>query len=303
MPGKVEKKKKFKIDRQQMGLLFILPWLIGFVWFQLYPFVQSFLYSLTDFNGGTTSNFIGLTNYINILQDSKAIQSLLVTIVYVIIAVPCKLMFALFIAMLLNKPIRGLSFFRTAYYIPSILGGSVAVAVLWRFLFVEDGVVNHFLSLFGIGPIGFLNDERYALLTVSLLSVWQFGSSMILFLAALKQVPNDLYEAASIDGITRVGAFFNITIPMITPVLLFNIVMQIINAFQEFTSVSIITKGGPMNSTNLFCLLLYQDAFMHGRMGYASALSWVLFIVILIVTLVILRTSSSWVFYSDGGDA
>ena len=286
-----------------MGLLFILPWLIGFVWFQLYPFVQSFLYSLTDFNGGTTSNFIGLTNYINILQDSKAIQSLLVTIVYVIIAVPCKLMFALFIAMLLNKPIRGLSFFRTAYYIPSILGGSVAVAVLWRFLFVEDGVVNHFLSLFGIGPIGFLNDERYALLTVSLLSVWQFGSSMILFLAALKQVPNDLYEAASIDGITRVGAFFNITIPMITPVLLFNIVMQIINAFQEFTSVSIITKGGPMNSTNLFCLLLYQDAFMHGRMGYASALSWVLFVVILIVTLVILRTSSSWVFYSDGGDA
>ena len=127
------------------------------------------------------------------------------------------------------------------------------MAVLWRFLFVEDGVVNHFLSLFGIGPIGFLNDERYALLTVSLLSVWQFGSSMILFLAALKQVPNDLYEAASIDGITRVGAFFNITIPMITPVLLFNIVMQIINAFQEFTSVSIITKGGPMNSTNLFC--------------------------------------------------
>lgn len=179
----------------------------------------------------------------------------------------------------------------------------MAVAVLWRFLFVEDGVVNHFLSLFGIGPIGFLNDERYALLTVSLLSVWQFGSSMILFLAALKQVPNDLYEAASIDGITRVGAFFNITIPTITPVLLFNIVMQIINAFQEFTSVSIITKGGPMNSTNLFCLLLYQDAFMHGRMGYASALSWVLFIVILIVTLVILRTSSSWVFYSDGGDA
>lgn len=177
------------------------------------------------------------------------------------------------------------------------------MAVLWRFLFVEDGVVNHFLSLFGIGPIGFLNDERYALLTVSLLSVWQFGSSMILFLAALKQVPNDLYEAASIDGITRVGAFFNITIPTITPVLLFNIVMQIINAFQEFTSVSIITKDGPMNSTNLFCLLLYQDAFMHGRMGYASALSWVLFIVILIVTLVILRTSSSWVFYSDGGDA
>lgn len=299
----MEKGRNKVAKRQNAGFYYILPWLAGLLVFQLYPFVQSLYYSFTNFNGTGQAEFVGLANYIKIFtKDDIAIKSLLITIVYVLIAVPLKLIFALFIALMLNKSIKGISIFRTVYYIPSILGSSVAVAMLWRFLFVNEGVVNQILAIFGVSSINFLGDERYALLTISLLAVWQFGSSMILFLAALKQVPASLYEAIKMDGAGRIKTFLFITLPMITPVILFNVVMQVINAFQEFTSVSIITNGGPMNSTNLYGFMLYKQAFYHGRMGYASALSWVLFGVILVITVIILKSSSSWVFYNDGGN-
>lgn len=285
-----------------VGLLYILPWLLGLLIFQLYPFLSSFYYSLTDYNMIESPTFVGLKNYINIFtDDSDFTQSLKVTFIYVLMAVPLKLAFALFIAMILNHKLKGINFFRTVYYLPSILGGSVAISVLWRFLFMHDGVVNGFLNKMGLPSIAWLSSPDNALFTLGLLTVWQFGSSMVLFLAGLQQIPNDLYEAAAIDGASKSRVFFKITIPMLTPIVLFNIIMQTVNAFQEFTGAFVITNGGPMKSTYLYALMLYEEAFTHFNMGYASALSWVLFIIIMIVTAIIFKSSNRWVHYEDGG--
>lgn len=290
-------------SRQRIGYLYILPWVIGVLSFQLYPFMVSIYYSFTNYSISATHKFVGFQNYITMLtRDPDFVNSLLVTFRYVFMSVPMKIIFALIIALLLNMKLRGMNFFRTVYYLPSILGGSVAVSILWRNLFETEGVINRILANLSIDPVYWLTSPKVALFTISLLSVWQFGSSMVFFLAGLKQIPNELYEASMIDGAGKVHSFFKITLPLLTPIVFFNLVMQLINAFQEFTASFIVTNGGPLKSTYTYGLLLYQNGFMFMKMGYASALSWILFIIILTFTLFIFRSSAYWTFYADGGN-
>ena len=281
------------------GLIFISIWLFGLITLKLGPFLISFVLSFTDYSLIKKPNFIGIQNYINMFQDPVFYISLKATFLYVFFTVPVQLSFALFVANILNYNIRGVNFFRTAYYIPSILGGSIAVSILWKFLFSKVGFINIFLSYFSIPPIEWLSDPNIAIYTISLLRVWQFGSSMVIFLAALQNVPKDLYEAATIEGASKWTVFTRITIPIISPVIFFNFILQLINAFQEFNSPYLITQGGPLNSTNLLSLLIYTNAFGFYKMGYASAISWFLFIIIMIFTLLIFKTQKNWVHYAD----
>ncbi|MBE6843419.1 MAG: sugar ABC transporter permease [Oscillospiraceae bacterium] len=285
--------------RHNLGFLFILVWLIGFLVFRLYPFISSLIYSFSDFHlfNGTTE--YGLMNYKEIFEDDKIMKSLSVTFKYTFITVPLKLAFALFIAMILNYKVKGVNLFRTAYYIPSILGGSVAIAVLWKALFRDDGLINSMLRIFGLEGINWLSDPKYALFIISLLRVWQFGSAMVLFLAALKGVPADLYEAATIDGASKPRQFFSITLPLITPVVFYNLVTQLCQAFQEFNGPYIITQGGPRNATTLFSLLIYKRAFQMNEMGMASAMAWVLFTIVTILSIIAFISQKYWVYYGD----
>lgn len=286
----------------KIGLVYILPWLIGMVFLTLYPFINALVISFSDYNLVREPNFIGLTNYTNLFKDKDFLSTLLATLKYTVITVPLQLSFALFIAYILNFKLKFINFYRTAYYVPSLLGGNVAVAVLWRFLFQQDGFVNRFIGLFGGEPVPWLSSPTGAMSIIVLLKVWQFGSAMLIFLAALKDVPQDLYEAASVDGATKFHSFFNITIPLITPTIFFNLVMQLVNAFQEFNGPYLVTGKGPLNSTYLTSMFIYDNAFKYFNMGYASAASWVLFVIIVTVTLVLFATQNKWVFYSDGGN-
>lgn len=292
---------KYK-KRDLVAFVFLMPWIIGFLIFQAVPFLNSLYYSFTDLSMLKTPNWIGIANFQEIFTyDRDFRKSLMATCIYVIISVPLKLLFALFIAMLLNMKLKGIGLFKTLFYLPSILGGSVGIAILWRFLFAREGFVNLLLSKVGLSAIDWLGSPKLALPTVSLLAVWQFGSSMILFLAALKQIPKELYEAAMVDGSGRVRMFFRITVPMITPIILFNIIMQMINAFQEFSAPFLITQGGPLKATYLYGLMVYENAFSYLKMGYASALSWILFVIMMALTFLIFKSSKGWVFYQDGG--
>lgn len=288
-----------KMLKHNIGFFFILPWLIGFCIFKLYPFASSLYYSFTDYDlfKGITS--YSLDNYQKIFTSAKITKSLVVTFKYAFLTVPFKLMAALFIAYILNFKIKGVNLFRTAYYIPSILGGSVAIAVLWKAVFRDDGLLNAVLSLIGIQGPSWLSDTRYALFVICLLRVWQFGSAMIIFLAALKGIPGELYEAALIDGASKWKQFFSITVPMITPVIFYNLVTQLCQAFQEFNGPYIITQGKPRNSTTLISLLIYNSAFKEYKMGMASAMAWVMFIILLIFTAIAFISQKYWVYYSD----
>ena len=289
-----------KLEQGYMGFVLILPWLIGFCIFKLYPFVSSLVYSFTDydlFKG--VQNVVGFQNYIDAFTKAKNVKALKVTFTYAFMTVPLKLIFALFIAYILNFKIKGVGLFRTAYYVPSILGGSVAIAVLWKALFKNDGVVNTILTMLGFESINFLADKNWALFIICLLRVWQFGSAMVLFLAALKGVPEDLYEAASIDGATKGRQFLSITIPLISPVIFYNLVTQLVQAFQEFNGPYIITNGGPRGSTTLISLLVYNYAFKSYDMGMASALAWIMFIIVCILTIIAFTSQKKWVYYSD----
>ena len=284
------------------GVLFICPWIIGFLTLQLYPLLQSLFFSFTDFSILSDGKWIGIKNYVDLFRKDRYFgKSFLLTVKYALMTVPMKLVFALFIAMLLNMKIKGINLFRTVYYLPSIMGGSVAVSILWKFMFMKEGIINNVLSKVGIPAVNWLGMPDTALVTISLLVVWQFGSSMVLFLAGLINVSQDLYEAASVDGASKVRQFFSITLPMISPIIFFNFMMQTINALQEFTAVSVITNGGPNHGTYLMGLKIYEDAFSSLKMGYASATSWILFLVVLVVTSLLFRTSDAWVFYNDGG--
>ena len=284
------------------GVIFILPWLIGFLVFQLYPLAMALFNSFTDYDPLRGRDWVGLRNYIRIFKSDLTFrESVRTTFIYVLFSVPAKIITALLVALLMNLRLKAINLFRTVYYLPSIFGGSVAISILWRFLFKRDGVVNGILAPLNIPGIDWLGNPRIALFTVSLVSVWQFGSSMVLFLAQLKNIPPDLYEAAKIDGGNAFQRFWNITFPSLTPILFFNILMQMINAFQEFTLPFVITNGGPSNSTYLFSMLIYDNAFRYLKMGYASALSWLLFLTIMIITLLLFKTSARWVFYGDGG--
>lgn len=295
-------KQKFSFKKSlenNMGFFFILPWLIGFCVFKLYPFGASLFYSFTDYNLFKGINEYGFMNYKTIFETERIVKALIVTFKYAFITVPLKLVFALFIAYILNFKIKGVNFFRTGYYIPSILGGSVAIAVLWKALFRDEGLINTALGFIGINGPNWLADPNYALFVICALRVWQFGSAMVIFLAALKNVPQDLYEAASIDGAGKWRQFFKITVPMITPVIFFNMVTQLCQAFQEFNGPYVITKGGPQGSTNLISLLVYDSAFKTNEMGMASAMAWVMFVIVMVLTIISFISQKHWVYYSD----
>lgn len=288
------------MKREYQAYLYILLWILGFAILQLYPFVSSFIYSFTDYTVGAKATFQGLANYKKLFtQDKEFWNSLKVTILFALYTVPGKLIMALAVAMFLNRDLKGINLIRTLYYIPSLFGGSVAVALLWRLMFLDNGVINAILSALHLPVIQWLGDTRYALRTICMLEIWQFGSSMVMFLAALKQVPRSLYEAAEIDGAGKVTRFFHITLPQISPIIFFNLINQTIQALQNFTSAQVITEGGPLKSTYVLGLKLYKEGFSYFKMGYASAISWVVFAAIMIFTLAIFASSKLWVHYAD----
>lgn len=295
--------KKSKLSRilsDNMGLMYVLPWLIGFLVFKLFPFASSLYYSFSDktlFGGDPTK--WGFFNYIFAFTDKRTFTSLKTTFKYVLMTVPLKMVAALFIAYILNFKIKFVNAFRTAYYIPSILGGSVAIAVLWRAMFSDDGLMNSALDIIGIDGPSWLSDPSYALFIICLLRVWQFGSAMVIFLAALKGVPNDLYEAATIDGASKWKQFISITVPMISPVIFYNLVTQLIQAFQEFNGPQIITQGGPRHSTTLISMLIYGYGIKQYEIGLAGALSWIMFLIIMILSIIAFKSQGSWVYYGD----
>lgn len=309
--------------RNASAYMFLTPWLIGFFLFTVYPMVYSLLLSFTDydFTQPNSTQWIGISNYIKMFGsvfgiseftaptgelmrvDPYYMKSLSVTFTYVFVSVPLKLLFALAVAMLLNQRLRGVPFYRAVYYIPTLLGGSIAIAVLWRKLFEKDGLVNGFLSIFGFTDLpSWITNPNYALLTLILLSVWQFGSSMIIFLAGLKQIPSEYYDAASVDGANGLQQFFYITIPLLSPVILFNLIIQLIGAFQAFTQAYVIGggRGGVLNSTLFYTLHLYIQGWTYHEMGYASAMAWVLLIIIGFFTVIAFRSSRWWVSYGVG---
>ncbi|HBP24288.1 MAG TPA: sugar ABC transporter permease [Oribacterium sp.] len=292
-------KSSSRFWKENKGLLFILPWLIGFLVFKGYPFLSSLVYSFSDESLFEGISKWGLFNYVKIFTDRKIKTAFMTTFKYAFMTVPLKLIFALFIAYILNFKIKGVKMFRTIYYIPSILGSSVAIAVLWKAIFKDDGIINMILGFFGVAGPHWLSNKTAALFIICLLRVWQFGSTMVIFLAALKGVSPDLYEAASLDGAGKWRQFFTITVPLITPVIFYNLVTQLVQAFQEFNGPYIITQGGPRGATTLVSLLIYNNAFKKYDMGLASAQAWVLFIILMIFTAILQYSQKHWVYYSD----
>lgn len=293
------KTRKYR-KRDYSAFIYLAPWLIGFLALQLYPFVISLVYSFTDYKIGRPIGFVGLKNYIDLFTiDPDFLNSLKVTLLYAVITVPGKIILALLIALLCQKATKAMGLVRVLYYIPSLFSGSVAVALLWKIMFMDNGVINSMLVRIGGSPVSWLGDTHMSIVTICMLEVWQFGSSMVMILAALKQVPASLYEAAAIDGAGKVRSFFSITLPQITPIIFFNIIMQTITALQNYTSPAIVTNGGPMKSTYVLGMKIYNEGFSYFKMGYACSVSWVMFLIIMVITLLLFRSSSAWVFYSD----
>ncbi len=282
-----------------MGYAYLAPYLIGLIIFTAIPFLTSLYLSFTSYDLMSSPQWTGLSNYERLFTRDRTFEkSLSVTLLYVFSTVPLKLAFALFIAAILNYKIRFINVFRTAFYVPSILGGSIAIAVLWRYLFSTEGLVNMALAGLGFSAVDWFGDPTNALFTITLLRCWQFGSAMVIFLAALQSIDKSLYEAASIDGAGKVMTFFFVTLPLLTPVIFFNLVMQMVQAFQEFNGPYIITQGGPLKYTYLLPLYIYEEAFKKFNMGYASAIAWVLFAIIMVLTLVAFWSSKKWVYYA-----
>ncbi len=280
---------------------FLFPWFIGMVLITLGPMIASLVLSFTDYNLLRDPAWVGIENYERMLGDARLHKSLGVTFTYVLIGVPLQLAAALFLAMVLNRGLKGLSFYRSVYYLPSLLGGSVAIAVLWKQLFGVSGLVNQVLGFFGVVGPGWISNPETALSTLILLHVWTFGSSMVIFLAGLRQIPDMYYEASAIDGAGRWRQFRSITIPLLTPVIFFNLVLQVINAFQSFTQAFVVSggTGGPVDSTLFFTLYLYQRGFTDYQMGYASAMAWLLLLIIGALTAINFLVSKYWVHYDD----
>ena len=286
-------------ENKRLGFMFVLPFVLGILFFKLFPFIASFALSLTQYDLIDPPQYVGLENYRELANNDPLFQqSLGVTLWFVILAVPLRVGFALLVAHVLNFKMRGINFFRAAFYIPSILGGSIAVAVLWRFIFAKHGLVNIALIKMGFEPVAWLADEHYSMVTIVLLFTWQFGSSMVIFLAALQNVPTSLYEAAECDGASKTVQFWRITVPLITPVIFFNMIMQMVHAFQEFNGPYMITEGGPLNSTYVLTLYIYDQSFKYFNLGYGAALSWVLFALVGALALISFWSSRYWVFYA-----
>lgn len=284
------------------ALVFLSPWLLGLVGLTLGPMIASLYLSLTRYDMFTPPEWIGIANYVTMaIEDGRYWQSLQVTFTYVFLSVPLRLGFALAVAMVLNRGLRGLGFYRSVYYLPSLLGGSVAVAIMWRQVFAYDGVINQVLLEFGIDGPSWITNPDTAIYTLVALAVWQFGAPMVIFLAGLKQIPQDLYDAALVDGAGPWRKFWNVTLPLLTPIVFFNFVMQVIGSFQAFTPAYIISggQGGPADSTLFYTLYLYEQAFTNFQMGYASAMAWVLVAIIAAATAASFLSARYWVHYGD----
>jgi multiple sugar transport system permease protein len=282
--------------------LFLTPWLIGLLAITLGPMLASLYLSFTDYNLLGDATWVGLDNYVRIFsEDPKFTSALAVTLHYVILSVPLQLAFALAVAVVLNRGLAGLAFYRSIYYLPSLLGSSVAIALLWRQIFGSSGLVNQVLAMIGFPNMpAWIATPEHALDTLILLHVWTFGAPMIIFLAGLRQIPQDLYEAAAVDGAGAWTQFRHITVPLLSPVIFFNLVLQMIHAFQSFTQSYVVSAGtgGPVGSTLLYTLYIYQQAFTQFHMGYASAMAWLLMIIIAALTALAFGTSGRWVHYA-----
>ena len=284
------------------GYLFLLPWLIGLVVITIGPMIASLYLSFTNYSLIQAPKWIGLDNYARMFTDDRLLNSLKVTFIYVFVSTPLQLALALAIALLLNEGMRGLPFYRSVFYLPSMLGGSVAIAVLWRQMFEVDGLVNQVLRMFGFeATTSWIGDPSTALWTIILLHVWTFGSPMVIFLAGLRQIPGMYYEAASVDGARKWAQFRMITLPLLSPIIFFNLVLQIIGAFQAFTQAYVVSNGtgGPSDSTMFYTLYLYQKGFVQFQMGYAAAMAWLLLVIIAAFTAINFYFSKKWVFYGD----
>ena len=283
------------------GYLFISPWLVGLLLFTVGPVVASFVLSFYKWRLISPPQFVGLDNYVTMFtEDSLFWQSLRVTLIYVAVAVPLQIAFAFFLAILLNQKVRLIPLFRTLFYLPSVVSG-VAVAVLWLWLYQPQfGLVNNFLGQLGIEGPAWLVSKRWALAAISGAGLWTVGGTMIIFLAGLKDIPQHLYEAAALDGAGEWAKFRHVTLTMLSPVIFFNLVLGMIVGFRQFELPLIMTEGGPVNATMFYALYLYLSAFKFLKMGYASALAWVLFIIIIIVTGIQLRLARHWVYYEYG---
>jgi multiple sugar transport system permease protein len=289
-----------QLSTHLIGYLFIAPWLIGFFVFTLIPILASLYLAFTRYDTLSAPVWIGTENFEHMVQDPRYWASVRATLYYVMAAIPLRLVIALLVAMLLNSDRQGVGIYRAMFYAPSIVGGSVAVAVMWQQVFGTEGLVNYFLALIGIPSVIWLGNPNTAIWTLITLAAWQFGSPMLIFLAGLRQIPAPLYEAAAIDGAGAFSKFFKITLPMLSPVIFFNLVMQTINGFIAFTQALIVTNNGrPLDTTLLYVLYVYQRAFQNLQMGYGAAMAWVLLMVIAIVTWLLFKSSSSWVFYES----
>jgi multiple sugar transport system permease protein len=279
------------------GLLFVSPWLVGLLWFYVYPFFASLYYSFHNTTPFATGAFTGLENYRLLLSDPLFWKSLLNTFYYTGVAVVLGNLFALALALLLSQNLRGMTFYRTIFYLPSIVP-FVAVSVVWIWiLHPQYGIVNYVLDWLGLPTLGWFSDPVWAMPGLIIVSLWGTGNMMIIYLAGLLDIPKELHEAATIDGATAWQRTLRITIPLLTPIILFNVVIGLIGGFQYFVQPYIITQGGPADATLVYALYLYQNAFSYFRMGYASAMAWVLFVIIMVVTLLVFRSSGRWVFY------
>ena len=283
------------------GVIFALPFIIGFFMFLIVPMGMSLYYSFCEFEILGAPEMVGFSNYIEMFtEDELFFKSLTVTFFYAFVSVPLRLIFALIVALILLRNTKATGFYRAAYYLPSIIGGSVAISILWKRLFAVDGTVNSLLQMIGIDShYSWLGSTETAIWVLILLAVWQFGSSMLIFLSALKQIPSSLYEAARVDGAGKIGQFFKITLPLLTPTVFFNLVMQMISGFLAFTQCYIITQGRPMNSTLFYSVYMYQQSFNFYNTGYGAAMAWVMLILISLITLLLFKTKKFWVY--EGG--
>ena len=288
--------KKFWYNDNTVGYIFSLPFIIGFLTYTLIPIAVSMNYSVTDYKLGQTPAFIGIQNYLDLLKDERFINSVKVTLIYVVTSVPTKLIFALFVAYLLTQGRRGVTFYRSLYYVPSLIGGSIAVALVWKTIFSRKGLANTILASLGLQKLSWLGDPKLSMGILVLMSAWQFGSSMIIFAAGLKEIPGSYYEAAEIDGANKWQRFLRITLPCLSPIILYNLVMQTITAFMAFTQAFVITQGGPNDATNFYALYVYNHAFKWSNMGYASAMSWLMLVLISLITFILFKSSKFWVF-------
>ena len=300
--GKLKVRRKEETTDNAAGYLFLAPWLIGLAFITIGPMLVSLYLAFTDYSLLQAPDWIGLENFERMLGDRRLHNSIIVTFTYVLIGTPLQLALALGIAVLLNQGMRGLPFYRSVFYLPSLMGSSVAIAILWRQIFGTSGLVNQFLTFLGVqNPPGWIADPDTALGTLVLLHIWTFGSPMIIFLAGLRQIPTMYYEAASVDGASKWTQFWTITMPLLSPIIFFNVVLQVINSFQSFTQAFIVSggTGGPSDSTLFFTLYLYQRGFGQFQMGYASAIAWLLVVIIAIFTAINFIASKYWVFYDD----